>query len=76
MFLPTCVMPAYICTQGMPYIPTKLEQYAESVITAVSAELYGLCVVSRVIYIHVFFRLTCYAHLPSTHLLCILSTTL
>ena len=37
------VIPAYICVQGMPYTPTKLEQYAESVITAVSVPVWPGC---------------------------------
>ena len=40
--------------QGMPYIPNKLEQYAESVITAVSVECDGVHVPKSPQFLHMY----------------------
>ena len=66
----TCVC---VCVQGMPYTPNKLEQYAESVVIAVSLSTNHLT--SIAIMILPILRPTCSAPLPSTRPLCTSCTT-
>ena len=62
-----------VCVQGMPYTPNKLEQYAESVVIAVSLSTNHLT--SIAIMILPILRPTCSAPLPSTRPLCTFCTT-